>query len=139
MDFFQEIASFLSASRLIALQVLAQKSSAAMNAALACLASDAQVIGHLADGELLHIAKQDHLAVHLRQRLQRADRSMRNSSFGTCAKCSASWRSASSSAPRISTSTGSMHSRVTTRNIQPAKASGSRTLLTRRYSTISAS
>src|SRR5712675_2585269 len=73
MDFFQEVASSLPSSRFIALQVLAQKSSAAMNAALACLASDAQVIGHLADGELLHIAKQDHLAVHLRQRLQRAD------------------------------------------------------------------
>src|SRR5258707_7018196 len=73
LDFFQEVASSLPSSRFIALQELAQKSSAAMNAALACLASDAQAIGHLADGELLHIAKQDHLAVHLRQRLQRTD------------------------------------------------------------------
>ena len=33
-----------------------------MNTALACFASDAQVIGHLADGELLHVTQQDHLA-----------------------------------------------------------------------------
>src|ERR1700752_4087293 len=58
MDLFQEIASFLSSSRLIALQVLAQKSSAAMNTALACFASDAQAIGRLGDGALLHVTQQ---------------------------------------------------------------------------------
>src|SRR5262249_16039253 len=66
-------------------------------------------------------------------------RSIRSSCFGICAKYSASCRCVSSSAPRISPSQGSIHSRVTTRNIQPAKAQGLRTLPKRRYSTIRAS
>src|SRR5262249_8982763 len=63
MDFLQAMASCLSSPRLIALQVLAQKSPAAMNAALARFAGDAQALGRLADGELLHVAQQDHFAV----------------------------------------------------------------------------
>ena len=37
-----------------------------MNAALACFASDAQAIGRLGDGELLHVTQQDHFAVYVR-------------------------------------------------------------------------
>ena len=37
-----------------------------MNTALAGIASDAQVIGNFADGELLHVTQQDRLAVYVR-------------------------------------------------------------------------
>src|SRR5437868_6341220 len=58
---------------LIALQVLAQERPAAMDAALARFAGDAQAIGRLGDRELLHVAQQDHFAVDVRERLQRAN------------------------------------------------------------------
>src|SRR5262245_61784921 len=73
MDFSQGGASFLSSSLLVASHVLAHESSAEMNTALAWLSRDAEAIGHLADGELLHVGQQNHLAVRVRQRLQRTN------------------------------------------------------------------
>jgi hypothetical protein len=55
LDCFREMASFLSSSRLIALQVFAQKGSTAMNPALAAFAGDAQAFPGT------HVLAVDHL------------------------------------------------------------------------------